>query len=256
MEKDKFQPIVMPCTKEQYDSLIPILEQNEISIARNKDNCPYSKRITTYFAKYNNFVSRTYIPNAIFETDRPEVKIYKRFNRKIFLKSLGIVEEPEFVLPKKWCVRINNENYNIISEYRSKIHHYPLTVSREGFMHSDGIITKSNPSLNNILSSTEITFEQFQKYVLKQNISILESQSVTNKQTNAMVKATVEELQPKEKIHKGCLVKWKDIIAIVTLTKGNYIEMMSLSKGIGTRYNINIDIDNISLFKGKLTLEQ
>ena len=104
MEKAKFQPIVMPCTKEQYDSLIPILEQNEISIARNNDNCPYSKRITNYFAISTNFVSRTYAPDSIFEKDRPEVKIYKRFNRKIFLKSLGIVEEPEFVLPEKWCV--------------------------------------------------------------------------------------------------------------------------------------------------------
>ena len=106
-------------------------------------------------------------------------------------------------------------------------------------------------------SYTEITFEQFQEYVLKQDISISESQSVTNKQPKTMLKVKVEETQPKEKIHKGCLVKWKDVIGVVTSsTNHKTVNITSLSRSAGQAYSINMEIDNVSLFKGRLTLEQ
>lgn len=65
-------------------------------------------------------------------------------------------EKKEFVLPEKWCVKVNEEIANIF-----------YYVDAAGFHHSDRIRT-NNWSWHIETGYTEITFDQFKKYVLKE----------------------------------------------------------------------------------------
>lgn len=70
-----------------------------------------------------------------------------------------VVKEPEFVLPKKWCIKVTDETRNIINKARSEKGYHPI-----GYRYA----TSMNYSGNNTVYHTEITFEQFKKYVLKE----------------------------------------------------------------------------------------
>lgn len=269
--ENNFQPIVMPCTKEQYESLLPVLREH-----RHKDNflngvypilqTRYSlKSITNNHNGDTGHVSiNTKSIDDSIHTYSYKRKVHKRFNRKIFLASLGIIEEKPFVLPDKWCVKVTEENVDVLNAYLLK--HKSVY---DGYNSNWGVeFVKTyelyflKPTRRGVHSTirkkgyTEITFEQFKKYALEKDISILESQPLTTNRNNTMIKATVNESLPKGKIHKGCLVKWKDIVGIVISTNLKEVTILSLSKGIGITYNVNTDIDNVSLFKGILTLEQ
>lgn len=93
-----------------------------------------------------------------------------------------IEKEPEFILPEKWCIKTEklSENSQIIGNwFNFQSGNYCYTFSCLGmFYHSDNyskqnILTKGslaasfadNPKRN---TYTEITFEQFKKYVLKE----------------------------------------------------------------------------------------
>lgn len=90
-----------------------------------------------------------------------------------------IVKEPEFVLPEKWCIKNTNK---IISDYFNKItksHNvYNKIIHKNKYLHSHNFngIKLCNTSLcsfsNNKIreSHTEITLEQFKKYVLKEQL--------------------------------------------------------------------------------------
>lgn len=89
------------------------------------------------------------------------------FHKSVLAKNAKLVIE-DFVLPEKWCVRFNkepkfiewcNENtktsfkkFECLSVTDSNYFHYPLNTIQ---------VTSKNPNY------TEITFEQFKKYVLK-----------------------------------------------------------------------------------------
>ena len=81
-----------------------------------------------------------------------------------------VVKEPEFVLPEKWCIKLTEENYKTLGKWRSdgELHINSLhRISSNWYLHTpmnnkNGYNTPSkNPNY------TEITFEQFKKYVLK-----------------------------------------------------------------------------------------
>ena len=65
-----------------------------------------------------------------------------------------IVED--FVLPEKWCVKVNEELRNRFGYYEAY-----------GYHHSIQINDTNKWSINIKEGFTEITFEQFKKYVLK-----------------------------------------------------------------------------------------
>lgn len=83
-----------------------------------------------------------------------------------------IVKEPEFVLPEKWCVLRNLNNYSIINNWfiKNQINHW-IIANDKGYLHS-GILKGSwiNSNGDKQEDYTEITFEQFKKYVLKEEV--------------------------------------------------------------------------------------
>lgn len=71
--------------------------------------------------------------------------------------------EEEFVLPEKWCIEVTDENRDILNNYRINIKKYSITPITYKYMYKDG----SGDSFT-LFYAKEITFEQFKKYVLKQ----------------------------------------------------------------------------------------
>ena len=78
-----------------------------------------------------------------------------------------VVIEPEFVLPEKWCILRTGNNYNIINKW------FQDNNLGKPYMNY-GYIWELNNDYYTYLTKpghrTEITFEQFKKYVLKEEI--------------------------------------------------------------------------------------
>ena len=91
-------------------------------------------------------------------------------------KSQGMIKE-EFVLPEKWAVARNIENYRVLNDWCNSHKGVSGTDSENGYIHShnygyswkgsDGGYYYANLKQKHP-DHTEITFEQFKKYVLKQ----------------------------------------------------------------------------------------
>lgn len=112
-----------------------------------------------------------------------------------------IVNPKEFVLPEKWCIKWGSlENFKIIQGYLNN--KYPrkdpwLFVSPH---HANAYVTYNNDywgSCNTISRGyTEITFEEFKKFVLKQDImKTKEEQLKELQETINLAKKQIEELQ-------------------------------------------------------------
>lgn len=98
-------------------------------------------------------------------------------------KWAEIVED--FVLPEKWCIRLNLENVNIVGKWfnensQTRIYDYhKLTLDRVStiynILHYPAYkylgLTKHGDTINKIKNGyTEITFEQFKKYILNETL--------------------------------------------------------------------------------------
>lgn len=82
--------------------------------------------------------------------------------------GLQLIEnEPEFVLPEKWAVKKTRENYNVINDWVESIHPEGRYWDDKSYIHSDILSTGVHTDYRLQDGFTEITFEQFQKYVLK-----------------------------------------------------------------------------------------
>ncbi len=83
---------------------------------------------------------------------------YKRLCRSQFcLIDLEHYKE-EFVLPEKWCIKLDSDNYKTLN---------PFYIEAKGYHHSNKI-RYNNWSDKIEIGYTEITLEQFKKYVLKE----------------------------------------------------------------------------------------
>lgn len=82
----------------------------------------------------------------------------------IFEEFEKLYVNKEFVLPEKWCVKVTKKNVQECNEWRTFISKIHIGT----FMHNNvPNYSDRGGSKNSILSGyTEITFEQFQKYVL------------------------------------------------------------------------------------------
>ena len=82
-----------------------------------------------------------------------------------------VVKEPEFVLPEKLCIKITKENLDFCKSLENnelKFHkNYPYSI---GGYYSPIPNKDCNGFINIPKNYTEITFEQFKKYVLKEEI--------------------------------------------------------------------------------------
>lgn len=88
-------------------------------------------------------------------------------------KWAEIVSKPEFVLPEKWCVRIDKWTSDIKEYIQNKYNpkteeyiDYPVLFSEEKWASPKFVSFQSNLGKTNFI---EITFEQFKQYVLKEN---------------------------------------------------------------------------------------
>ena len=105
-------------------------------------------------------------------------------------------EKKEFVLPENFKVRRNRENY-------SEINGYAKTISNENFNNGEGFVYFYNGSASTIKSNcTEITFDQFKKYVLKDS-----EQSFQNAPVIGSVEYTVNVEFDAEKAAKEIFTK-------------------------------------------------
>lgn len=78
--------------------------------------------------------------------------------------------EPEFVLPKKWAVKKNGRNHEVVNAWINDLLNTSKYSSIEGFIYSEDIDNSCFPRSNSTLIKgfIEITFEQFKKYVMKE----------------------------------------------------------------------------------------
>ncbi len=77
-------------------------------------------------------------------------------------------------LPSKWCIKVNDDNRSILDRYRSKLLNVNLTYSLKCWLLSDSNYDNSYISYNTdqtLEGYTEITFEEFNKWVLNKQSS-------------------------------------------------------------------------------------
>lgn len=69
----------------------------------------------------------------------------------------------QFILPEKWHVIRTEENAKVLNEWSNKVHKCGAHCIGEGYIYS-------HRGHSNVLSdkSSEISFEQFKEYVLKE----------------------------------------------------------------------------------------
>ena len=144
---------------------------------RNKPNCDGDlckiTKITndnyhTYWISHENnsfsgggFGYDKYIPN-IRKATSEETEAYNNGIRNI--KDIN----KEFVLPEKWCVKVTKENRKVLSKWRESGE--IGCMSEKEF--SPGYIYSPKGFWSSYLNEdyTEITFEQFKQYVLKEEV--------------------------------------------------------------------------------------
>jgi hypothetical protein len=88
--------------------------------------------------------------------------------RGLRITMIQVVEnEPEFVLPEKWAVKKNRENYEVINMWVNSADNTGDYCDNFSYVHSHLLehCRQSDTKLHD--GFKEITFEQFQKYVLK-----------------------------------------------------------------------------------------
>ncbi len=82
-----------------------------------------------------------------------------------------------YILPEKWCIRWKNkENYEVINEYLNNLRNISW-VYEDDETHANAVVTYNNVYFNEVRKftpipqdHTEISFEQFCKYVLKEEV--------------------------------------------------------------------------------------
>ena len=83
-----------------------------------------------------------------------------------------VVKEPEFVLPEKWGIKFNN-NWDILSKFKPFNNKYIGNAGSTSFYKYNLFNQKTDCDFK-LGDYTEITFEQFKKYVLKEEIVVEE----------------------------------------------------------------------------------
>ena len=178
------KPIAMRCNASQYEEIKPLLLQNgfddSLVTQLNNYNCYLVNNNLGRDFKLNNLSndSKSSFDRTVFET----------WNKDIFLEYCDI--KPEFVLPKKWCVKITEENAQLLGDFWAKYSWegykevFPgdfigKFASSHNLSSKDSLFSKfpgSNYDLNTPNDEfPEITLEQFKTHVLKQNSQTMQT---------------------------------------------------------------------------------
>ncbi len=185
-----------------------------------------------------------------------------------------VVKEPEFVLPEKWCIKSNEQIYDILQNYCSKnIGRKPLDKYKRSVYHFPdfwGCCTNSGIFRN----YTEITFEQFKKYVLKEE-STEEFGNKINKQLLEEPKDKVLEYKgskgaiydiKKVECAEGSIYKIGDKIKVFTHDSPNKGKVSTIKRfrwtndkskicAVTELYFNGIDLDKIELYSEPVVKE-
>lgn len=175
------------------------------------------------------------------------------------MKQIELTEEPEFVLPEKWGIKLTEENAEVLGYWREDGHFPDYTrriCSQENYYILSNYRNKRGYCHHALpYGYKEITLEQFEKYVLKSNKqqSLLESKKET-------MKTEFKDLTVPEVIKKGDLVENNNNIMIVTKVVGIYYDCTVVHKKAERSYDIGDiiqqGIKDIKKVKGILTLTQ
>lgn len=124
---------------------------------------------TTFSRNGGNFDSNNETKDYRLATD-DEIEWLEACNKADrFITKEEFMKSKEFVLPEKWFVKVTNENRDILNDWRSKQPYVNMDIPLQTKLTSDK--WNDNSYCSYIYSKTlkdyqEITFEQFQKYVL------------------------------------------------------------------------------------------
>lgn len=143
------------------------------------------------------------------QTGLHDGKYHKREFRKALPHEIPTQQE-EFVLPEKWCLLVTKENQEVCNDWRE----FDAEISVNHYMHNQHPdYSKRGISKAEIQKGyTEITFEQFKKYVLKENDSKpVESNTIQPKEMNK------EELieEAKRRFPIGTRYRWIGVEYVV-----------------------------------------
>jgi hypothetical protein len=163
------------------------LKDGEVYVAINSQNNRYVFKKTNNLKKcynishYNIFHVKTGNFNTIIKTfleTTPEEKHWLetciKANKFISYEDAMKSFEPEFVLPEKWCL-FTSENVDILNKYlvdnKANYKNYNINWNIHSglYFHSESHGAGGHSSNHIYKGFTEITFEQFEKYVLNKN---------------------------------------------------------------------------------------
>ena len=172
------KPIAMRCNTSQYKKIKPILLQNgfiEEEISSFEIDPYLVNNRWGHFKKLCNYSNGNNYDRTVFE----------EWDEDIFLEYCGI----KWQLPEKWCVKITEENAVILGEFYAKhsfegykqkipnVYVGKYVTSHNAFSH-DSLFSKcpgSNFCIDSPTYFKEISFEQFQTYVLKQKPNTMQT---------------------------------------------------------------------------------
>ena len=114
-----------------------------------------------------------------------------QFNQ-YFGKKESVSKTEEFILPEKWCIKVTAENKKSLEDWRpmksiTGTGSYMLNDNFKGDFNSKGYVTQYYDK-----NYTEITFEQFKKYVLKETVTKVDLSKQEPMKTAVHVKTSEE----------------------------------------------------------------
>ena len=191
--------------------------------------------------------------------NKNEFDRYLKPSTKEAYNAQFVVKEPEFVLPEKWYIQRNSENFEVLNEWENnkRGNFVAFNQSNGCSMFSDKDYYYTKPE--HISDYTEITFEQFKKYVLKEEtieevieplpqFKVIESiETITKVENNEgnqfFIGDVVKSLDSNQ---KGEITKFRysadksNIIAITTFQSNNGISINQIEHYIEPKTDYKI----------------
>lgn len=126
---------------------------------------------------YNNYIGEEFI---VEDYNNIDYRVLEGKEAKNYIGKDDCELVEDFILPEKWCIKATEENINILDEWRQKqIDYTPGYLFSVGDYlvskhHRDNSYVNWNRNRMHIdfPEYTEITFDQFKKYVLKQETNM------------------------------------------------------------------------------------
>ena len=115
----------------------------------------------------------TFVPSSLFEADMSIVSPLLPDGHPDKITA----EETSFVLPKKWCIKLTEENVDTLGEWRDSgylVGNKKYYIEQGFYLHTPKHGVNGYGPATKDLDYEEITFEQFKQHVLKES-SVVES---------------------------------------------------------------------------------